>query len=156
MIFFIEKYLESPQYNLRVVINQMHLLERQRSERHFMKSAELTRERIRLAKILIDRLETIESKTGVFLIKPIPTIRSLERFVSNINNMKCFWEKEDDQSSHCNIFSLYIIIFVYRLFSYKWCCYWKTVTKTTFQENACFNTGTKPGTLQGYISWTTW
>jgi len=58
------------------LLDQLDKLHLQRGQVYKIKSAQLSNERIRLAKMLTERLGAIENDTGCFLIKPIPTMWS--------------------------------------------------------------------------------
>ena len=70
--------LKSKQHNNSIVVDQLATNERESLETHCVMSKELSQRRLRLANTLIEGLSTIEKKTGVFLIKPIATIRSVQ------------------------------------------------------------------------------
>ena len=60
-------------YDTEFIVKQIKSLQHKREHEHTLKSSHLSAERIRLAKVLIERLEDIEKKSGLFLIKPIAT-----------------------------------------------------------------------------------
>ena len=76
-----ESIIDRPQYRLTKIMEQLNELHQQKGRLYRMKSAQLSNERIRLARLLLERLEVIEKQTGCFLIKPISTIKPMNKYV---------------------------------------------------------------------------
>ncbi|XP_057301353.1 rootletin-like isoform X3 [Hydractinia symbiolongicarpus] len=75
----IEKAVESlglPAHDVKVAMQQMECLQNVRISRWDLSSAELASKRIRLAKVLLERLRDLEKQSGIFLIKPYKTWQS--------------------------------------------------------------------------------
>lgn len=76
ILLHLEQLIKSPKFNVAILLNQMEKLQSQRALNWMTSSDELSKERIELANILLERLHTVEKETGIFLIKPYITLQT--------------------------------------------------------------------------------